>query len=119
MKEYELPSIGGRHRATAEWYSSKDGGETVTFRIPGVGFVHVQRSALKPVKPPLPPEPPLWSVVLAKVPDWDAQSMFQRSDDHASGEGWYAPGVVERFEWAQLCELGTPVLVWIPEGSGE
>lgn len=70
--------------------------------------VAVFTSSLTEVKPPLPPEPPVASFVVA------GSHMLNRRDDQ--GIDWWDYGNRCWLTWAQVCELGTPVrLVPAPE----
>jgi hypothetical protein len=80
----------------------------------GSGCVNLtlHRSWLTSVKPPLPPEPPVGTVVLA------ADGVYQR---HAAAteydepfDSWFTPGSKVMYRWSELCRLRPPVRL-IPE----
>jgi len=63
---YKLPEAlgGGEYEALTDYRSKAGDDWRFRFRIPDVGLVDVPAESLTEVKPPLPPEPPVGSVVL-------------------------------------------------------
>lgn len=67
----------------------------------------IAREHLTPVKPPLPEEPPVGSVV-RQLTGYRAGivSVFERDD-----YGWYGAGKNEPWSWATICADGPPVVL--------
>jgi len=66
---------------------------------------------LTPVKPPLPPEPPDTSVVRNPDPELSVR-VYERDDRSCQyPRVWFAAGDEEASTWAEVCALGTPVLL--------
>lgn len=66
---YRLPESlgGGEFEAFIDYHRVGElGADFVRFDVPGVGLVDIERGGLTEVKPPLPPEPPIGSVVRDK-----------------------------------------------------
>jgi len=85
-----LDVLIGVHRARAEAWMLR-------FDIPGVGRIRVQREALEEVKPPLPPEPPLMSLVQVGVDFYHRRSK--------TGIDWFKVGSDNTWEtWQRLCD---------------
>ncbi len=103
-KMYQFPDGlgGGVHQALTE-YSSKAGDDwRLRFVLPNIGLVDVPASALVEVPPPLPPEPPVESVVLV---GGEAAQRFEDNPNYP-GTPWAGVGSGQRYSWAQLCTLG-------------
>lgn len=104
----ELPEDTGAHEEGGVWL--------LRFDVPGVGRVRIERGALTEVEEPLPPEPPVGSVVLV-----GADSASDAIVGVASGfvwrryyNGWAAPGseAHDFSPWAAVCRHGPlPVLL--------
>jgi len=82
------------------------------FDLPGVGRIRIQKEALVEVEEPLPPEPPVGSVVLATTANkpW----VFVREEP-----GWWYTTAMERaFTWDDVCTRSVPVLL-VPDPLAE
>lgn len=84
-----------------------DGWISISRREAGwIGIFH--KNALTPVAPPLPEEPPVWSVVSCY--DGESPWTFQREpvdDKHF----WFTTGQERGFSWEEVCSKGRPVLL--------
>lgn len=96
---------------------------TVGFQFDGIeGLVYLPRKVLTEVKPPLPPEPPVGSVVLVGAdPAHDARSgLVSGLVSRRYGAGWSTPGddSGEFATWTEVCDGGPPVLL-VPDPLAE
>jgi hypothetical protein len=82
--------------------------------VPGVGVVYVPDEALRKVKPPLPPQPGVGRVVLAKMGGCsdDRPVVFERNQ---AGE-WRSRSMIGTYLWEDLCGWEPPALL-VPESS--
>lgn len=82
------------------------------FDIPGLGRIRVQREALVEVKEPLPPEPPVGSVVL-----FGGEAVQRVEEGDADTESWMGVGSSARYTWAFLCQINKdhPVVRLVPD----
>lgn len=83
------------------------------FDIPGVGVVRVQREALVEVAPPLPPEPPDWTVVGIRQSSGNYLVLQRQPVITVEDSAWFIAGdhKCERHDWAEVCAFGPPVLL--------
>lgn len=79
---------------------------------PDFMVIKVPRSLMAEGEVQFPPEPPLGTVVRAKVEDADRPQILERSDDHVDGDGWYMAGYNRGFTWDELNKLGEPEILW-------
>lgn len=62
-------------------------------------------------------EPPLGTVVRARIEDAEQPQVFERSNDHMDGEGWYMCGYNKGSTWVELNQISEPVILWSPGGD--
>lgn len=87
-----------------DFEAAADHGDKLGFDLPGTNTrVWVPRSALTKVTPPLPTEPPVGSFVNA------GSTVLHRRD--SAGIDWWDLINQCWLTWAQVCDLGTPVLL--------
>jgi hypothetical protein len=113
---YKLPEAlgGGEFDDAGDWTIG-----TVAFRFDGIeGLVYLPRALLTEVRPPLPEEPPVGTVVRALLPDEDEQWVFERLGRRTDGKDWGAAGRDEAFAWADLNVRATPVVL-VPDPFAE
>jgi hypothetical protein len=98
-----------------DYAASSIQGGVATFEIPGVGRVMLPAESLTEVAPPLPPEPPVGSVVRAQAPGRESGGrwVFEHTDDGV----WYTTAHDRPYEWRDL-RAGAPVLL-VPDPFGE
>lgn len=82
------------------------------FDIPGLGRIRVQREALVEAGEPLPPEPPVGSVVL-----FGGEAVQRVEEGDADTESWMGVGSSARYTWAFLCQINKdhPVVRLVPD----
>ena len=113
MPRYRLPdALGGEEMDDLEEAGAPIG--TVAFILEG-HLVCVARGLLTEVEPPLPPEPPVGSVVRAQAPGRESGGrwVFEHTDDGV----WYTTAHDRPYEWRDL-RAGAPVLL-VPDPFGE
>lgn len=88
-------------------YDAVTVGDVAHVDVPGVGRVVLPVASLTEVKPELPPEPPVDSVV--RVGGWGGWVL----DRHEEGK-WYTTGDEFPWSWEKVCAKGTPVLLVEP-----
>jgi hypothetical protein len=107
---YRLPEVlgGGEYNGTPTSFA---GTEYRCFDVDGVNF-YVRLADLTEAKPPLPPEPPVRSVVLAEAPFATPVVFFRYPN------GWAEPAGSTYYDWAKVCSYGTPVR-YVPDPFAE
>lgn len=114
MPRYRLPeALGGGEVEATEWWSGCAGANR-EYRIAGtsISFSMPSHSPLEEVSPPLPPEPPVGSVVLdGKGRAW--QRVGPPNEDH-QGCRWWSSHDVTDDTWAGLNQGYAPLTRLVP-----
>lgn len=111
MTQYKLPDqLGGGEVDAVEY--DKDGQTWIWFPI-GEWMMHCRSDALTKVEPPLPPEPPIGTVMLDKDGD-----VWQR-DNETSDYGWVGTAVPARVPWECLNAKYGPLTRLVPDPADD
>lgn len=105
---YRLPAFLG----LIEMDGVLDTEGNVAFAIPGGGTFWVERRLLDVVKPTLPEEPPVGTVVLVEAPAAIPLVFFRYPD------GWAEPAQSTYYDWGKVNSYGTPVR-YVPDPFAE
>ena len=107
MTRYRLPEVlgGGEHEASNE--QTPMGSYAVRFDLGLSRPLYLDLRDLTEVQPPLPPEPPIKSVVRAQLVGESEPWVFERGALNSAR--WFTTGGSESYKWEQLCEVDTPV----------